>query len=85
MAHFVELVCAFGEGAAGFEGVDEVGEGVEVGGVAVEDRVAEDDDEGGEWCLEDGPGRMSMEWYLKKGCLCSWGTNWLVPEVRTHQ
>lgn len=58
MAHLVELVRTFGDGAAGFDAEDEVGEGVEVGGIAVEDHVAEDDDEGGEGCLEDSPSAM---------------------------
>ena len=62
MAHFVQLVCAFGDGAARFYAGDEVGErlevgeGVEVRGRAVQDYVAEDYYEGGEGGLEDCPG-----------------------------
>lgn len=51
VAHSVELVGAFGDGAAGLQAVDKVGEGVQVKRVAVEDGVAEDDDEGCEGCL----------------------------------
>lgn len=57
VAHFVELICAFGDGAGGFEAGDEAGEDVEVGRVAVEEDVAKDDDEGGEWGREDRPGK----------------------------
>lgn len=71
VAHFVELVCAFGYGAAGFEADDEVGEGFQVGGVAVEYGVAEDDDEWGEWRLEDGPAGFSSETVRLLGSLTS--------------
>jgi hypothetical protein len=62
VAHFVELVGAFGDGAAGLYAGDEVGESFQVGeggvvgGRAMRDAVAEDYYEGGEGGLEDGPG-----------------------------
>ena len=45
---FVEFGGAFGYGAAGFKALDEVGEGGEVRGVGVLDRIAEHHDEAGE-------------------------------------
>lgn len=55
MAHFVQLICAFGDGAAGLQRGNKGGQGGEVCGVAVGDGVAKYYYEGGKGGLEEAP------------------------------